>query len=109
MAERPDAMRSSSVLRSPPSDHAPSSGEKAQIEPSWKLVCRGPIHLVSAAMVQKPQARGPGPERYGRAIRNVASRAKPEMIGLLARSHIPSSSGKAWNGGIRLGKACHLG
>jgi hypothetical protein len=42
---------------------------------------------------------GSTPDRYGRATRSVASPAKPEMIELRARSHIPSSSGKARNVG----------
>src|SRR6185437_14088381 len=82
-----------SVLRSPPSNQAPSSGANAQIEPSWKLQCRGPIHQLASGVVQNPHARGPGPDRYGRATRKVASRAKPERIELLASSQLPSSSG----------------
>ena len=41
-------------------------------------MCRGPIQLVAVPAVQKPQARGPGPDRYGRATRKVASRVKVE-------------------------------
>lgn len=64
------------------------------MEPSPKFVCRGPIQLCRPSTVQKPQARGPKPGRSGTATRNVASRPKPEMIELFARSQIPPSSGK---------------
>jgi len=50
--------------------------------------------VFAAVVVQKPQARGPGPDLYGRVTKKVASRGSPEMIELLATSHIPSSSGE---------------
>jgi hypothetical protein len=94
MAQRPYTVEIQQGPQIPAFGPPPSSGEKAQMEPSRKLVCRGPIHAVSAPAVQKPQARGPRPDRYGSATRNAASPAKPEMIELRARSHIPSSSAK---------------
>lgn len=74
-----------------PGNHVWSLGSKAHMEPSGKLVCRGPIQCQDIGVVQNPQARGISFLEKGRAMRNVAFFPSPGRTVLSVSSHNPSA------------------